>query len=487
MPLKKGTTLGDYTIVRPLGRGGMGDVYLGHDAALDRSVAIKTILAPDHGDEDVLRRFQQEAQSAARLIHPSIVQVFKVDLECTPPYMAMEYVDGRTLEQLIKSDGALTWQRALTVCGQVASALACAHDQNIVHRDIKPGNIMVDTKGRVRVTDFGLAKMLDSSLKMTRDNQSIGSPFYMSPEHWGEGEIGPSSDLFSLGITLFELITGRLPFEAKSAQEMMMKITTKPLPPLAAYAPGTPKAVQMFVETLAARDPLKRYETAHQVLEDLQSIKNKQPPVHMQRLLRSAGTPVPDSGTGDFAITTPYEPVSAFHKPIIADNYEESPTWIKPAVIGGIVAVAVVAGLWMFGGSSGAGQRTPQQVGAQPPPAPPESANQSPQGTAPSPPPNMQPGMGPNGSDQMPMMRRNMQQPGFRRNVQPPQLNVDFKILADGRMVDARTGQSLETTENQGQKVPGIRTPAGFVMPAGKTADGRWVPLGPPPPRRSPE
>ncbi len=230
-----GQQVDHYAIRRCLGKGGMGAVYLAQDVTLDRPAAIKVLLQMLAGQPGILERFEREAKAAAKLSHPNIVQIYGVRLDNTLPYIAMEYVDGTPLDDLLRQGGAMRWDEALRIVQQVAAALDCAHGHGIVHRDIKPANILVDHQGRVRVTDFGVAKVTQAATQLTADGTFIGTPQYMSPEQCGVGEVGPRSDLFSLGVTVYELLTGRTPFQGDTPASLIFKITKDAPEPLTRY------------------------------------------------------------------------------------------------------------------------------------------------------------------------------------------------------------------------------------------------------------
>ncbi len=279
-----GHRLGPYVVQRRIGRGGMGEVYLAHDTALDRPVALKTLNTAYANDPEFVHRFRREAQAAARLNHPNIVQVHSVDIDSEPPYMVMEYIDSPSVDQLIRDGGPMPWDRVLNICGQVASALACAHAQGIIHRDMKPGNILLDKMNRVRVTDFGLAKLMASTTQLTAADSALGTPAYMSPEQCGVGEVVPASDLFSLGLTAFEMLAGHIPYVAPSAAGVARKIVDDPLPALADSVDGLPAVVQEFLEGLTAKDPSSRYPSAAHVVEDLRALRAGDAPKHLSTL-----------------------------------------------------------------------------------------------------------------------------------------------------------------------------------------------------------
>lgn len=294
MDLSVGDQLGSYTIEKLLGAGGMGKVYLAQDHGLKRPAAIK-ILRKNYADNPTYRRrFHREAQAIARLKHPNIVQIYHVDVACDTPYMAMEYIKGLPLDFFMKQHGKLSWQKALTVTAQVASALACTHSKGIIHRDIKPSNILVDEKLGVHVTDFGIAKVLDAQTKMTAPQDTIGTPCYMSPEQCGVGKVVPASDIFSLGVTLFEMLAGQLPLVADTSMGMMNKIVSEQPPSIENFVPDLPPMVPQFLATLMAKKVEDRYSDASQILEDLNAFRAGKDATHLTMIRQKGGG---DTGT----------------------------------------------------------------------------------------------------------------------------------------------------------------------------------------------
>lgn len=268
-----GKRLGIYQIDRRLGRGGMGEVYMAHDTALDRTVALKVLRSTLVHDEQLVERFHREARASAKLNHPNIVRIHSVGVEDGVPYFAMEWIDGEPLDAILKAQGTLPWQRAMNITGQVASALESAHAQGIIHRDIKPANILIDKSGRAHVTDFGVAKVLNARTQLTTEGTFIGTPQYMSPEQCGVGEISPASDLFSLGATAYEMLSGMLPFDGDTPATLIRKITQESPNPLSELVPGLPESVCTLVHRLLEKDAANRYQSAHEVLCDLERIR----------------------------------------------------------------------------------------------------------------------------------------------------------------------------------------------------------------------
>jgi serine/threonine protein kinase len=255
-----GNKLGGYQVEALVGRGAMGAVYLARDTKLNRHVALKVLLGSLARTPSIVRQFHQEAQSAAPLNHPNIVRIYSAGIESGTPFIAMEFVDGEPLDRFLKRKGKVTWDVALHVGAQVALALDCAHQHGIVHRDVKPSNILVDRKGGVRLTDFGIARM------QSRDGRSggpvVGTPQYMSPEQATGSEVFPASDLFSLGVTLYQMIAGDMPFKGESSMALIQSICEDDPPRLNKSDPSVPDDVARLVAYLMAKDPADRPASA---------------------------------------------------------------------------------------------------------------------------------------------------------------------------------------------------------------------------------
>ena len=326
-----GQKLGPYYVSDRLGQGGMGAVYLARDIALDRPAALKVLLPRYADDPEFVARFQREARASAKLSHPNIVQIYAVDIESDPAYMAMEFVDGETLEARLQRSGALTWQHALNFVSQVASALACAHAAGIIHRDIKPANVLIDKANRARVADFGIAKVMGSQTQLTNAQHTVGSPCYMSPEQCGVGEVSPTSDLFSLGVMLFEMLTGTVPFKGESGLAVMRQITTDDIPSVSQRVTGLPQAVQELLDGLAARDPGLRYKSAQQVIEDLRSFQAGQPMAHAHALALKRAATAPATASAAHLTRSPTGPSPALKTSLVSDLLDDGPRpVIKP-------------------------------------------------------------------------------------------------------------------------------------------------------------
>lgn len=259
-----------YQIKHMIGGGGMANVYLATDTILQRDVAVKVLRHEYVNDEEFIIRFDREAKSATSLSHPNIVNIFDVGEEDQILYMVMEYVDGLTLKEYIQKNGPIEVEEALSIIGQVTSAIAHAHANDIVHRDIKPQNILIDAYGHVKVTDFGIAIAL-SATALTQTNAVLGSVHYLSPEQARGGMATKKSDIYSLGIVLFELLTGKLPFSGQTPVAIALKHLQAEIPSVKRFNPDIPQSVENIVLQATAKDPFHRYETAEILNEAIET------------------------------------------------------------------------------------------------------------------------------------------------------------------------------------------------------------------------
>jgi eukaryotic-like serine/threonine-protein kinase len=270
--------LGRYQLEREIGRGAMGVVYLGRDTAINRMVAIKAIpLAAEFSDAELVEarsRFFREAETAGRLNHPNIVTIYDVGEERGLAYIAMEYLKGRHLSDYAKSSNLMEPRKVLEVISRTADALGFAHKQQVVHRDIKPANLMYDPSTDVlKITDFGIARL--SGAGSTRTGIVLGTPSFMSPEQLEGRTVTGHSDLFSLGVSLFQLLTGQLPFTADSMTGLMQQIAEAPHPPLRAFRPDLPACVESVIDRALAKNPEERYDSGAQMAAALEDCRSR--------------------------------------------------------------------------------------------------------------------------------------------------------------------------------------------------------------------
>lgn len=257
-----------YEILEKIGEGGMATVYKARCNILKRYVAVKVLREEYTTDEEFIKRFNTEAQAAASLTHPNIVSIFDVGHEDNVYYIVMELVQGKTLKEIINEDGVLPWKWSINIAIQVASALETAHKNNIVHRDIKPHNIIITEDGIAKVTDFGIAKAVSNST-ITAFGTTIGSVHYFSPEHARGGYTDAKSDIYSLGVVMYEMLTGRVPFDADTPVSIALKhMQEKPIEPMK-LNPSIPFAINKIIMKAMEKEPSLRYQSATEMLKDL--------------------------------------------------------------------------------------------------------------------------------------------------------------------------------------------------------------------------
>ena len=272
--ITKGQKINDrYEIIRSIGEGGMANVYLGYDTILDRNVAIKVLRGDLSNDEKFVRRFQREALSASSLAHPNIVEMYDVGEDDGTYYIVMEYVEGKTLKQLLKKRGTLTLSEAIDIMSQLTDGMAHAHDSYIIHRDLKPQNIMIKDDGQIKITDFGIAMALNAT-QLTQTNSVMGSVHYLPPEQASGKGSTIKSDIYSMGIIFYELLSGSLPFRGDNAVEIALKHMRDPLPSLRAENSAIPQSIENIIKKATAKNPKNRYESAREMHEDLLTALN---------------------------------------------------------------------------------------------------------------------------------------------------------------------------------------------------------------------
>lgn len=269
--LEAGKTLnGRYKIQSLIGTGGMAAVYLAKDLILDRLVAIKVLRLDFRQNDDAMRRFRREALSATQLIHPNIVGVYDVGQSQEMNYIVIEYVEGTDLKDYVRQRGALHPIEAVRIMMQIVSAIAAAHQNRIIHRDIKPQNILIDKEGNVKITDFGIAVAL-SDTSLTQTNTLLGSVHYLSPEQARGGMATIQTDIYALGIVLYELLTGKVPFDGESAVSIALKHFQEPLPSIVNPIAMVPQSLENIVLKATAKDPINRYKNCYEMFEDLKT------------------------------------------------------------------------------------------------------------------------------------------------------------------------------------------------------------------------
>ena len=270
-----GTTFGDHEVLGLIGQGATGAVYLARDKRLNRYVALKTLRPSLARDAAVVKRFHREAQVAAPLKHPNIMRVYSAGAQDGAPYIVMKFVNGEPLDRFLARRGRISWQSALHVAGQIAAALECAHGHGVIHRDVKPGNMILDRHGNVRLTDFGIANAAGDEGSALKTGWFVGTPQFMSPEQCAGRELAASTDLFSLGVMVYQMIAGHLPFEAESPVELIKLISTEDPPRLNKIVEDVPDDVARFVAHLLEKQPENRPENARAVLKTVDRIQRQ--------------------------------------------------------------------------------------------------------------------------------------------------------------------------------------------------------------------
>ena len=274
--IMKGQKISDrYQIIKSIGEGGMANVYLAYDTILDRNVAVKVLRGDLASDEKFVRRFQREALAASSLYNENIVEVYDVGEDNGQYYIVMEYIDGKHLKTLLKKRGKLTIPEAVDIMSQIASGLSVAHDQYLIHRDIKPQNIMILENGLVKITDFGIAMAMNST-QLTQTNSVMGSVHYLPPEQASGKGASLQSDIYSMGILMYELLTGKLPYHGDNAVEIALKHLKEPLPSIRDELPSIPQSVENIIIKATAKNPKNRYADAKEMLEDLKTCLNEE-------------------------------------------------------------------------------------------------------------------------------------------------------------------------------------------------------------------
>lgn len=271
----KGQKINDrYEIRKLIGEGGMANVYLGYDTILERDVAIKVLRGDLADDEKFVRRFRREAQSASLLNHPNIVQIYDVGEDDGNFYIVMEFINGQTLKQLIKKRGKLSVPEVVDIMSQLTDGLAHAHDSYIIHRDIKPQNIMILDDGMVKITDFGIAMAINAS-DLTQTNSVMGSVHYLPPEQASGKGSTIKSDIYSLGIMMYEMLAGVMPFRGETAVEIAMKHLKNPMPSITKVNSAVPQSVENIILKATAKNPKNRYNNVRELYDDLKTCQDK--------------------------------------------------------------------------------------------------------------------------------------------------------------------------------------------------------------------
>lgn len=268
--------IGRYEIIQEIGRGGMGVVYQAHDPVIGRDVSIKRISLPQHltekKKEGFLRRFQREAQAAGRLNHQNILTIYDIGEDRGLPFIAMELLSGKTLEKLLDEKGWLVVEEAKKIIAQICDALEFAHSRGIVHRDVKPSNILLTDSGLVKVMDFGIAHLSDAD--STDTSQILGSPSYIAPEYVKGDPVDHRADIFSLGVVLFQILAGEKPFPGENVAAVLQKVVSEDPVPVTRIRPSLPSGCDLVVLKALQKNPDKRYQKASDMSRDFAHVED---------------------------------------------------------------------------------------------------------------------------------------------------------------------------------------------------------------------
>jgi serine/threonine protein kinase len=363
-------TIGRYEIRDELGEGGMGTVYLGFDPTLEREVAIK-VLSPQlfMQDAEFSTRFEREAKTIASLDHSSIVPIYEFGEDEEWLYFVMRYMKGGTLNDRIRS-GPMSLAETIPVFSRIGSALNKAHSRDIVHRDLKPGNILFDEDNDAYLSDFGIVKMEDTTGIKTQTGQTLGTPHYMSPEQLDGKPLDGRSDIYSLGVILFEMLSGEKPFDHESYPRIMVMHLTQPVPDIREKVPGLPGDVDSVIKKAMAKSPVERYASAGEMVAAMRraeenSRKGLSEPVY-EPIVRTPPPPVPNPTPQPVEKPITYEkemeretavpvrePVYKQPSPPLNDNVQEKKksrlsTWVKVILILALLTVCSCASIYMF-------------------------------------------------------------------------------------------------------------------------------------------
>jgi serine/threonine protein kinase len=363
---------GRYRVEGTLGQGGMAAVYLAHDSELDRAVAIK-VLAEHLADDEAFReRFLREARMAAKLSHPNIVHVYDQGEENGQPFIVMEYVDGPTLGEELKRTGPLPPARVVDLALQICGGLEHAHASGLVHRDIKPGNLLLRKDGTVKIADFGIARAAQAT-KLTQIGSVLGTAAYLAPEQAAGEPVTAAADIYSLGCVLFELLSGRTPYVFESLSELVVKQREEPITPIRELRPDVPPEVEAAVMHCLARAPEYRPASAAELAQEL-AAGSPEPPT--EPLPHPSGVRATEVATVPLTRAEPPATLQRTRAPRRQFTLPPRTTWLVFAVVAGLVFVVLAFALTSGEGDGGA-EQTPQTPAVEPVPAADNSAEQA--------------------------------------------------------------------------------------------------------------
>lgn len=358
--LSKGQKINErYEILKSIGEGGMANVYLAHDEILDRDVAIKVLRGDLENNEKFIRRFQREAKSVSDLSHPNIVEVYDVGEEDGQHYIVMEYIDGKTLKQLVQKRGALTVSEVIDIMAQITDGLSQAHDAYIIHRDIKPQNIMILDNGMIKITDFGIAMSMNAT-QLTQTNSVMGSVHYLPPEQASGKGATTKSDIYSAGILMYELLAGSVPFKGDNAVEIALKQLKERIPSIRKQNPLIPQSVENIILRATAKNPKNRYETIKEMHDDIihaldpehQNDSKYRYPYSESELDESRAIPIKEAAGVTKpevkGIEVPRDDGEEFHNDVVVKKKKKGNGKTKVIVLAVLIVLVVMLGILVF-------------------------------------------------------------------------------------------------------------------------------------------
>jgi eukaryotic-like serine/threonine-protein kinase len=342
--------LQEYEIIQEIARGGMGVVHKARQKKLNRVVALKMILPHMLADRSAIDRFYQEARAAAALDHPNIVPIYEIGEVQGQHFFTMAFIEGESLKQRIKRSQALPISEAVRLLIEIASGVGLAHQNGIIHRDLKPENVLIDLQNRPRITDFGLAKQVESNSGLTATGQVMGTPSFMSPEQalGGKRIIGPPTDVYALGAILFTMLTGKIPFEGDTVTEVLCKVVSDPAPSLREANPNVPESLEQIYQTCLRKEPKERYFSANELRDALITWVTQNPE------FKASMDSIPLLRTGEQIRTDGLVKTGSIYlsNPTMSVPTKAPPKWVIPVVVAVIAGLAIGGYLAFRGGSS---------------------------------------------------------------------------------------------------------------------------------------